>query len=147
PTARAYPHAVRAVALSARGGRFALAEEKAAEVRDAEDGKRISVLAKSAVAFEHLTMSRDGTRVAAVKDLWTIVVWDAGDGRVIRTLRDVTKPVNGLALSPDRLALSPDGRELAVAGGGQGLSIWDVTTGRQATVLLVDSTPVRGVVF
>jgi WD40 repeat protein len=62
-----------------------------------------------------------GDRLATTSDDGTVRIWDAGSGRLVRTLRDHTE-------YPARVAFSPDGKWLATCG-------WNETILRAATSL------------
>jgi WD40 repeat protein len=70
----------------------------------------------------------------------TVKLWDAGTGRLLRTLTGHQGDVNALAFSPD-------GKLLASGGGDRTVRLWDVTTGAVSRVLAGHSEAVDSVAF
>jgi WD40 repeat protein len=68
-----------------------------------------------------------------------IIVWDPETGRELSSFR-VRKEFD------EAMAISPDGTTLA-AGGGAGVGLWDLATGREKRILDQGSSPVFCVAF
>jgi hypothetical protein len=72
-------------------------------------------------------LSPDGTRVAALRSLWDVVVWDAASRQEVLTLPN--------DFNHFRLAWSADGRLLALARGYYQVEVRDAATGREVARL------------
>jgi eukaryotic-like serine/threonine-protein kinase len=79
-----------------------------------------------------MAQSGDGRLLAAawgpLGEPGTVVIWDAGSGRLIRSFRGHDDAVTGLAVDPA-------GARLATAGHDRTVRIWDVATGRPIRAL------------
>lgn len=74
--------AIRCVAWSADGSRFATAGDDAVvRVREAETGNLVAALTGHAEAVRHLVFSRDGRRLASEGGDRAVKIWDLGERR------------------------------------------------------------------
>ncbi len=103
-----------------------IAPDNTCVVRDVPTG-RVRVLSSPGKHFVGASINRDGTRLATLADDGTFRVYDTGTGAALLTEDRPTPDVKGLDLSADgrRAALVVD-REV---------HLWDVTAGRETTVL------------
>src|SRR5438128_461705 len=76
-----------------------------------------------------LAIRPDGTRIAAMNNYGTLAIWDADNGREVRVLPGYRSLIADLAFSGD-------GGQLATAGGGRGVLLWDAATGELLKTLL-----------
>jgi WD40 repeat protein len=102
-----------------------------------DEGKELLKLEEEGVRFTYVSLSPDGTRVAAgvvVRDStralqWTVRIWDIATGRQILAIQ----PSAGLDFSV--VTFSPDGTRLATVAGGRGqpsrIVVWDAATGAE----------------
>ena len=114
------------------------------------DGRRLRVLRGERSAIGEAAFSSDGGLVAVAHypalpatvgfathyGPVTIQLWNARDGRLVRTITAATlvSQVGGTAqYAPLSLAFSPDGRLLALGGGERSVQVFTVATGRPAT--------------
>jgi WD40 repeat protein len=68
--------------------------------------------------------SPDGRFLVAISEYGVAFVWDAADGRLVRTLGDAHSENRGLAFSRD-------GRYFAAGNGTKSISVWETATGRE----------------
>lgn len=73
-------------------------------------------------------LSPDGTLLATGSDDWTLRLWDAKTGTLVRTITGVKRDVFSLVFHPKQHLLFSSGRDPAV-------QVWDVRTGRELAVL------------
>ena len=143
----------RAVALSPRGGRIAIANAQALEVWHTISSTRTALPANDVTA---LAIAADGSSLVSGHAAGAVRVWDTATWTMRTTLSPGVGPVTRLALAPDRqhvavagsgvaicplvggaaratiagrepvtaLDFAPDGLTLATAGPG-GLALWD----------------------
>jgi WD40 repeat protein len=124
------------VALIAEGKIAAVADNAGVQIRDlegTEEPPRLPV-----VGVRDLAASPDGSLIAIGDQNGTIHLWEW------RTKKDPRKiELRGVDVS---LAFSPDGKTLAIAS--DGVSLWDVETGKRIRLLPYDSTAyVKSVAF
>jgi WD40 repeat protein/transcriptional regulator with XRE-family HTH domain len=102
-----------------------------------------SQLAESALAeaFRYppsVSLSADGTRLAAGTSTGEVCIWRVADRTLLATLRDHTAGVWGVALNGD-------GRLVVSGSIDQTVKVWEVATGRLLTTLRGHTGGVRGV--
>jgi WD40 repeat protein len=110
-------------------------------VWDLERNSVTPVMAHDAPVL-HAAMSPNEELVASLDSRTTVQLWDAGTGRRLRVL-------GRRGVSPQRLyplSFSPDSRRLAVAGGLNGLRLYDLLTGQELGTPNLDFLP-RGCLF
>src|SRR5262249_29739880 len=110
-------------------------------VRDSETGKEVATLEGSAapaslnlrspwvaggVPSQQVALSPDGKVIAATRGQ-AVWIWDAGTGKLLRTLSSMARPKGG---EVSCIAFSHDGRRLAL-GADSRLRVWDAETGRE----------------
>ena len=99
-----------------------------AEVRDVETGEIVQALAGHTDWIRYGAFSADGTRAITTSTDSTAIIWNAGTGEALQTLKH-----DGLLSGP--AALSPEGTHV-LAGAGNGTAIlWDVETGGKLRTL------------
>lgn len=119
-------------------------------------GRRVTVWdtaqAKLDFSFENKSLSfytrnvlysPDGKTIAVSSDDREITLWEAGTGKMLRTLAGHTKQVR-------TIAFSPDGRSLASSAGDDVVILWDISTGQQLKQFASDPqyhSPVYEVAF
>jgi len=103
-------------------------------------GTNISVLGNTRLrhwkAVQCVRFSPDGKTLASASDDWTIKLWDAKTGKLLRTLSGHQDAVLAVAFSPD-------GDTLVSGSGDRAIKLWDVQTGRVLRTL----TGHRGDIF
>jgi WD40 repeat protein len=87
-----------------------------------------------------LTYSADGKLLASASTDGTVCIWDAANGKLLQTFNklgsDGTLPPNGAQFGTvGGVAFSRDGKTLGSVVVGQGLRLWDVTTGKEIRTL------------
>jgi WD40 repeat protein len=70
-----------------------------------------------------VALSPDGRTIVSGAADGTVKVWDASDGRLLRSLEDHTDGVNAVAVSPD-------GRWIVSGTADGAVSVWDRASGR-----------------
>jgi WD40 repeat protein/serine/threonine protein kinase len=92
------------------------------------------------VAVRGVACSPDGRRIAAAKDDGLIDIWDAGSGRLVRSLSGHVGVVTCVAFDADGGRL--------ISGGFDGtVRVWDANSGGEKLVLRGHSRPVTSVAF
>jgi serine/threonine protein kinase len=84
--------------------------------------------------------SPDGKRLLSAGEDGTLRLWDAGDGKPVRTL-------TGHAGAVTAAVFSPDGKRILSGGGSDGLRLWDPAEGRPLAHLTGHKNAVTGVAF
>jgi WD40 repeat protein/serine/threonine protein kinase len=87
-----------------------------------------------------VAFSPDGRLLASGGQDWTVRLWDAATGQLVRTLRGHIEQVHSVSFSPD-------GQRLASASGDSSVKIWDVTTGKEVLTYEGHVLAVNSVVF
>jgi WD40 repeat protein len=120
--------AVEAVAFSPDGKALASAGmDRAVTLRDVATGQVVWSSPGHTRTIYKLVFSPDGKAVVSSSGDGTIRLWNAGDGSLIRVLRDHRGEIGSVR----GLTFSPDGKILASAGGGDPtIRLWEVATGR-----------------
>jgi WD40 repeat protein len=130
---------VRGLVFAADGHRlFSAAEDRTVQCR-LLDGK-LAWKARPGAALTHLAGTSDGRFLAASDEQGQVHVLDAGDGRILYSLR-------GHAAAVNRVVFSPDGKRLASAGADQVVKLWDRATGLEVLELRGHQAPVTALAF
>ena len=136
---------VYTVSLSPDGKTVATATNREARVWDLATGVEIACFRGHPVNLYGLAFTPDSRHVASAGGM-LLKIWDARTGQETRTYRGLA---NHFFF---RIAFSPDGKRLAAsAGAGNRLSgavtVWDVTTGKEALLLQGHADPILTVAF
>lgn len=91
-----------------------------------EDGRGVRTLRGLTQPVIHVSLSQDGSRLAALAHNWEVGIWDLPRGR----LRKVFQAPHGLTADNAGLVLSRDGNRVAFAASG-GARLWDVESGKE----------------
>ncbi len=143
PTAGGEPY-YECAAFSRKGDRLLLGSNDGVRLFDVQTGNLIRFFAQwggygtSSVAF-----SPDGRRMVASNGDWenNAAIWDLATGALLRTLKGHSRVVFSVAFSPD-------GSKVLTGGLDGTARIWNAATGRQVSVLRLDSaSPVLSVEF
>ncbi len=108
-------------------------------VWDLATGKVVFTLEKPAALVTSVVYSPSGDRLATSEGK-LIHLWDASDGRRLRTFTGHDDAVN-------QVVFAVDGKSLASAGDDKTIRIWDMSTGRERRVLTGHNSAVRSVSF
>ncbi len=134
------------VAFAGRGGPLVVSgtggNSHKVELRDADDGRFLSVLTEGDRGVTALAIAPDGRTAALGPHDGAVRLWD------LTTRRPIGGPILGHTDSVWRMAFSPDGRTLAtVVGTNDALRLWDVATGRALAVVKPDLGVLGGLAF
>jgi WD40 repeat protein len=130
------PFASSVLSWSPDGKRLAVAsEDETIKIWDADKKEELATLHGNPVKENHsvvcaVAWSPDGRRLAAASPDGTFLLWDTDTRQRVLTLRPVPTGIIIPGLLPSHagtLAWSPDGTQLALFGGGGGVTIWDAT--------------------
>jgi WD40 repeat protein len=120
-----------AVAFMPDGKRLIGAVGKDLKIWDVSDGRVVKVLKGPPQSVEHLAVSQDGRRVvsgggnrsfalSSTVDPYAVRVWDADSGQEVIALTGHTRPITGVAISPD-------GMRIVSSSLDKSLRLWDAT--------------------
>src|SRR5207249_279724 len=83
--------------------------------------------------------SPDGKLLASAGKDHTIKIWDPITGTLLKTLTEFSTPVQTLSFSPDgrmlaavALGFYPDGKHLVFVNDKRAITVWDVSSNREA---------------
>lgn len=112
---------------------------------DADTGKPLHRFRNGKNELDHLLsivfLGQTSLFATGSLDLGKIRIWDAKDGKLVKTLDDMDREVTGLAASPD-------GKLLAVGDTDHHVTIWDVDTGkRKRSIWAYEHSSVAAVAF
>jgi len=111
-------------AFSPDGRQVVTTDDGAAQVWDAQTGKRLFALPYGGTVYDAV-YSADGAKLVVAGGVGTIKIWNAASGALVRELRrdDASLPYFRVAMSPDaKLVAAIDTR-------GDISNVWDATTG------------------
>jgi WD40 repeat protein len=131
---------VKSMAWSPDNKFIAFANRETVQVSDASTGRELRKFIGHQGRVRSIAWSPDSKRLASASDDRTIVLWDAGTGQKLLTLRDQG---NNLFSS---VAWSPDGKSLA-SGRKGGATLWDVATGKELYTLDSDRVEISSVTW
>ncbi len=132
--------AIRGVAFSADGGRFAAASlDGSIWLWDVQSGDEITVL-RGLTPRLNIAFSSDGSRIAAGSTDTTVRLWDA------QSLAELP-PLKGHAKDVLAVAFSPDGKLIASASADKTAKIWSAKDGELITTLRGSRGEVNAVAF
>jgi WD domain, G-beta repeat/GAF domain len=114
---------------------------------DVGTGRELEALRDKVKRVQALAFSHDGHWLATEDSTNTVTVWDATNGREIRTLPS-DKPTSPIGKSwVYSIGFSPDGRWLASGVDDQTIRIWDMSTGQKVRDLIGPRRSVTYVAF
>jgi WD40 repeat protein len=155
-TLRGHTAPVCAVAWSPDGRRLATeAGDRSVRIWDSRTGAEGTRLVIPLTMRGGLAFSPDGQALAAAAD-HQVILWDAGVGKVLRTLSQGYVLFEALAFSPVPLPAEPARQEgkdkrwlLAAGGSGRAICLWEADTGRLLRTLGSEPVPnsVTGLCF
>lgn len=125
PLYRQYGNDVQCVAFMPDGMDALMAQHDGTiKLLSLESGKDVRVFKTARELLWAAKLSPDGRTLVttgALRNSWTIRLWDVATGEGLRSFRDTD--------IASRAALLPDGRRL-LSGGNRSLRLWDVAAGR-----------------
>ena len=117
------------VSFSPDGRKLISGGEDSVRVWNANTGQNISTTAVQSEGMDRVAFTHNGKGIFSVCSADRVSIWDAATGRTVEQLQVTTRD-QPIAVR------SPDGKQIATAGGYEGLvRIWDVSTGKQAFAL------------
>ncbi|MBA3395351.1 MAG: protein kinase [Deltaproteobacteria bacterium] len=131
--------AIAGVAFDASASRLALAGADGAGVYEVASGRRLFELQGERKATS-IDFDASGHHLVTTSELGTIKLWNATNGRFVRS-------VEGHAKQVWDAAFSPDGSMIASAGHDGAIKLWDVRTGQLLYTLDQQPTLVASVAF
>jgi WD40 repeat protein len=143
PPAIQYPRGVNRIAFTRDGRKLlvVLTIERIAILHDATTEAELLRIPHDEVWPAVGVFNPSGTLVVTSGGSSPFIrVWDAGTGKLVRTLRGHTGDVMALAFSPD-------GRRLASGSYDQTIKLWDVETGQEVLTLRGHTAQVLGLAF
>jgi WD40 repeat protein len=137
---------VAAFALSPDGtkmvsGCWAAEKETVARVWDVRTGKELMQLKGHTSSVSCLDWSRDGKRILSGGVDKSIRLWDAADGKLLKTIDDAhTRWLHAVLFAPD-------GKTALSCGNDRSIVVWDLATGKEKKRIDVHAAPVRGLAW
>ncbi len=142
-TYRGHSEEVFAVAFSPDGTRLLSSSWDMIKLWDTATGRPIATLDESdhrVHQVRSVAFSPDGMRLLSGSGDKTLKLWDAGNGKLVRTFEGHTGQVTSVAFSPD-------GTRLLSGSGDSTLGLWDAATGQLIRTIKGHSGWVRSVAF
>jgi WD40 repeat protein len=151
-TLRGHTGWVTSVALAADGNIAVSGSwDTTLKVWNLQTGEEVRTLRGHAKLVHSVAISPDGSTALSGSEDNTVKLWDLRTGTEIRTL-NVVPPVyhheENNFMDPNtvsRIAYSPDGHSALVGGGDGGLTLWDLSNGKQIRMLESHTDRVNGV--
>jgi WD40 repeat protein/serine/threonine protein kinase len=129
-------------AFSPDGRQIVTTDDKAAQVWDAQTGKRSFTLPYDGTVYEAV-YSPDGARLVVAGGVGTVRIWNAASGALVRELRR-----NDTGPRYYAVAMSPDGMLVAAIGTrGDVANVWDATTGEPVAEIRNDASEFPAIAF
>jgi WD40 repeat protein len=98
---------------------------------DANSGQPIRTKEAHQGWIRHVVPTPDGSRLVSVGDDMLVKVWDAADGKAIRTLAGhATRTPQGHVTALYALAVSPDGKQIASGDRHGEVRVWEADSGK-----------------
>ncbi len=135
-----HSHDVNWVTFAPDGRTLATAsEDQTVKLWDAATGRERRTLSGHRGEVIGVLFTPDGRRLVSCDREEHLIVWDSATGRECSSFR-VRKEFD------EAMAISPDGTTLAI-GGGRGVGLWDLASGRERRILDEGSSAVFCVAF
>src|SRR5262249_35923094 len=123
--------ALHAVNTSLQNGQPVLIEVQDALHRSIQASRVLATLRGHTGEVMGLAVSPDGTPLATASDDGSIRIWDAANGKEVRTIPIGITESNLLRLP----GFSPDGKRLVVPAGAHLAKVWDASSGQEVLTL------------